>query len=112
MVVVRVNGIKCRALLDTGAGSPYASSVLLKRIKDVVLLTLDCFGFEDIPVECQENVYAEFQEQLMRSTERWYQPSLPWKAMHPSLPNNEVGSNDSQPYQPIRQESRANGEIR
>ena len=31
VVVVRVNGIKCRALLDTGAGSSYASSVLLQK---------------------------------------------------------------------------------
>ena len=29
MVTVDVNGVKCRALLDTGAGSSYASSTLL-----------------------------------------------------------------------------------
>ena len=33
VVVVQVNGIKCRALLDTGAGS-YASSVLLQKINN------------------------------------------------------------------------------
>ena len=32
LVVVRVNGITCRALMDTGAGSSYASSALLQRI--------------------------------------------------------------------------------
>ena len=33
VVVVSVNGVKCRALLDTGAGSSYASKTLLDRIK-------------------------------------------------------------------------------
>ena len=32
VVVVKVNGVKCRALLDTGAGSSYASATLLDRI--------------------------------------------------------------------------------
>ena len=32
VVVVKVNGIKCRALLDTGAGSAYASSTLIDRL--------------------------------------------------------------------------------
>ena len=32
MVVVNVDGIKCRALLDTGAGSAYASAVLIKHL--------------------------------------------------------------------------------
>ena len=31
MVTVDVNGVKCQALLDTGAGSSYASSTLLDR---------------------------------------------------------------------------------
>ena len=29
VVVVKVQGVKCRALLDTGAGSSYASAALL-----------------------------------------------------------------------------------
>ena len=33
VVVVKVNGIRCRAQLDTGAGSSYASAALLDRIK-------------------------------------------------------------------------------
>ena len=33
MVVVSVNGVKFRALLDTGAGSSYASKAILDRIK-------------------------------------------------------------------------------
>lgn len=32
VVVVEVNGIKCRALLDTGAGSSYASSAILEHL--------------------------------------------------------------------------------
>jgi hypothetical protein len=31
-VVVNVEGVKCRALLDTGAGSSYASGALLNRL--------------------------------------------------------------------------------
>ena len=33
VVVVEVAGIKCRALLDSGAGSSYASAALLDRIR-------------------------------------------------------------------------------
>lgn len=33
VVVVEVNGIRCRALLDTGAGSSYASAELLEELK-------------------------------------------------------------------------------
>lgn len=32
IVVVKLNGIKCRALLDTGAGSSYATSTILSRV--------------------------------------------------------------------------------
>ena len=32
VVVVKVNSITCRALLDTGAGSSYASSALLEKL--------------------------------------------------------------------------------
>ena len=32
LVVVKVNGIKCRALFNTGAGSSYASSTLIDRL--------------------------------------------------------------------------------
>ena len=35
VVVVEVEGIKCRALLDTGAGSSYASAALLVRISSI-----------------------------------------------------------------------------
>ena len=32
VVVVVVDGIKCRALLDTGAGSSYVSAALVERL--------------------------------------------------------------------------------
>ena len=32
VAVVKFNGIKCRALLDTGAGSSYASASLINRL--------------------------------------------------------------------------------
>ena len=37
VVVVNVDGIKCRALLDTGAGSSYISSSLANRLKNIPL---------------------------------------------------------------------------
>jgi hypothetical protein len=49
-------------------------------------------GLKDTSPGSQENVYEEFQEQLTRSHEGWYQTGLPWKASHPPLQNNEVGS--------------------
>ena len=33
VVVVKVEGVKCRALLDTGAGSSYASAALLNQVR-------------------------------------------------------------------------------
>ena len=32
VLVIEVEGVKCRVLIDTGAGSPYASSKLLNKI--------------------------------------------------------------------------------
>ena len=37
-------------------------------------------------------VYSEFQEQLVRHPEGWYETGLLWKAGHPPLPNNQQGS--------------------
>ena len=66
VVVVQVNGIKCRALLDTGAGS-YASSVLLQKInsrparrenKRIEMMMESCNKRIEIPkvtISCLEN---------------------------------------------------------
>ena len=56
------------------------------------LCRLDVLGLKDTPPGSQENVYEEFQEQLTRSPEGWYQTGFPWKACHPPLPSNEAGS--------------------
>ena len=37
-------------------------------------------------------MFEEFKEQLTRSPEGWYETNLPWKANHPPLPSNKVGS--------------------
>ena len=44
------------------------------------------------PGHDQNEVYAEFREQLVRDEEGWYETALPWKGNHPSLPTNRSGS--------------------
>ena len=56
------------------------------------LCSLDVLGLEDRPAGDQQVVYSEFQEQLVRHPEGWYETGLLWKAGHPSLPNNQKGS--------------------
>jgi hypothetical protein len=56
------------------------------------LCCLDVLGLDDSPTGDQDEVYKEFQEQLQRSSERWYETTLPWKGNHPPLPNNKSGS--------------------
>ncbi|KAK3742811.1 hypothetical protein QZH41_002740 [Actinostola sp. cb2023] len=46
VVVVNVNGIQCRALLDTGAGSSYASAALLSRLQKKRPLRRECRKIE------------------------------------------------------------------
>ena len=56
------------------------------------LCRLDVLGLKD-STECDQNlVYEDFREQLSRSPSGYYEASLPWKANHPPLPTNEVGS--------------------
>ena len=56
------------------------------------LCSLDVLGLEDRPAGDQQVVYSEFQEQLVRHPEGWYETGLLWKAGHPPLPNNQKGS--------------------
>ena len=56
------------------------------------LCRLDVLGLADKPENDQSEIYSEFQEQLTRSEEGWYETGLPWKANHPPLPNNYNGS--------------------
>ena len=55
------------------------------------LCHLDILGIEDSPTGDKGKVYKEFQEQLQRSSEKWYETTLPWKGNHPPLPNNKSG---------------------
>ena len=56
------------------------------------LCALDVLGLADTPENDQETVYEEFKEQLKRNPDGLYVTKLPWKANHPSLPTNEMGS--------------------
>ncbi|XP_028413673.1 uncharacterized protein LOC114536529 [Dendronephthya gigantea] len=56
------------------------------------LCRLDVLGIADSAENDQLPVYQEFQEQLERSSEGWYETGLPWKPNHPPLPANEMGS--------------------
>lgn len=56
------------------------------------LCRLDVLGLADKPEYDQSSVYSEFQEQLTRSNEGWYETGLPWKGNYPPLPNNHSGS--------------------
>ena len=56
------------------------------------LCHLDVLDLEDSAENDQLLVYEEFQEQLERSPEGWYETRLPWKSNHAPLPTNEIGS--------------------
>ena len=56
------------------------------------LCSLDVLGLEDRPAGDQQSVYSEFQEQLERHPEGWYETGLLWKTDHPPLANNLNGS--------------------
>ena len=52
----------------------------------------DVLGLADSSTGDQEEVYADFKEQLTQDAEGWYETGLPWRGNHPPLPSNEVGS--------------------
>ena len=56
------------------------------------LCRLDVLGLADNAENDQNSVHTEFQEQLVRSPEGWYETGLPWKPNRPPLPTNEIGS--------------------
>ena len=59
------------------------------------LCSLDVLGLEDKPAGDQQAVYSEFQKQLMRHTEGWYESGLCGKlATHPSLTTEMEASGD------------------
>ena len=56
------------------------------------LCRLDVLGLADSSVGDQNEIYAEFKEQLHRDPAGWYETGLPWRGNHPPLENNEAGS--------------------
>ena len=56
------------------------------------LCKLDVLGLQDPGDQSQAAVFEEFEEQLIRSSEGWYEITLPWKANHPPLPSKKEGS--------------------
>ena len=56
------------------------------------LCRLDVLCLEDTPENDQEEVYAEFKQQLVRSNQGWYETLLPLRGNHPPLPTNKKGS--------------------
>ena len=52
----------------------------------------DVLGIEDQSSGDQEFVYKEFEDQLQRHPEGFYDTSLIWKVAHPTLDNNKAGS--------------------
>ena len=69
VVLVNVNGVKCRALIDTGAGSSYASSALLdatkakprkrevRRVEMMFGTSTKLFGIYDVKISDTSNKF-------------------------------------------------------
>ena len=82
-------------IMSPGKESLDITNMLLTQTSHVEyeeLCRLDVLGLSDTPTNDQRNVYAEFQEQLTRDEEGWYETGLPWRGNHPVLPNNKEGS--------------------
>ena len=56
------------------------------------LCNLDVLGVKDEHTNRDGKIYDEFQRQLGRSDEGWYETNLIWKEKHPPLNNNKSGS--------------------
>ena len=56
------------------------------------LCNLDVLGVKDEHTKRDGKIYDEFQKQLGRSDEGWYETNLIWKEKHPPLNNNKSGS--------------------
>ena len=54
------------------------------------LCSLDVLGIEDSPSSRPNAVYEDFKQQLVRSSEDWYETGLVvWKTGHPPLPTSK-----------------------
>ena len=56
------------------------------------LCRLDVLGLADSMENDQNVVYDDFKERLVRNSSGYYEVNLPWKANHPKISTNEVGS--------------------
>ena len=56
------------------------------------LCNLDVLGVKDEHTNRDGKIYDEFQKQLGRSDEGWYETNLIWKEKHPPLNNNKSSS--------------------
>ena len=52
---------------------------------------MDVLGVKDEHTNRDGKIYDEFQKQLGRSDEGWYETTLIWKEKHPPLNNNKSG---------------------
>ena len=52
---------------------------------------MDVLGVKDEHTNRDGKIYDEFQKQLGRSDEGWYETNLIWKEKHPPLNNNKSG---------------------
>ena len=79
-------------LMATGKGEDsgklyFAQTTAQEDLK--ALYSLDVLGLSDTKEGDQQDVYADFKEQLVRKPEGCYETRLPWKHNHPDLPTNE-----------------------
>ena len=84
-----------RLFMSPDAETNLSSTVYLTRSSSTdyeQLCSLDVLGLENKPAGDQQAVYNEFQEQLVRLPEVWYETGLLWNAGHPPLSNNRDGS--------------------
>ena len=99
VVIVDVEGVKCRALLDTGAGDSYASAALLDRLskreskretKKIEMM----LGTTTREMEQQTITVKGISEQFSMPIEvtKVEKGELPWRGNHPPLPNNKSAS--------------------
>ena len=81
-------------IMSPGADRDFSPAYLAVNLKADYerLCALDVLGLADSPTGDQTDVYHEFKEQLVPSSEGWYETGLPWKGNCPPLPNNQDGS--------------------
>jgi hypothetical protein len=115
VVVVNVEGVKCRALLDTGAGSSYASAAILNRLTnrkrhkeirrvEMMLgavtreMELSTVNVEALDGKCKLNVTKVDKSELLNVDNPHYQQLI---AKYPHLEGVTMDDKDQKPKLPI-----------